>query len=98
MSQDAKNLNKDLYFKSGFYKITKIIDKDLFQVENTYLIKLKKHDPNTQESDFLKTIEGHTVQIAPYERNNRSEIISDVWLGGIHVNKEVFNPEENEYL
>ena len=80
-------------FHPGFYTVTKIIEKDLFQVENVYLIKLKV--PYSQfsikDGTFLNQLKEKIVKIIPHHRNNKGEIISDVWIGDIHINKEVFS-------
>ena len=79
-SKKLENNHNEVCFQSGFYKVTKIIEQDLFQVEGIYLIKLKK--PYLQsvikDSAFLENIRENIVRVIPYSRNNKAEIISDV--------------------
>lgn len=92
LKKNSDILKKNVFFNPGYYDVIKIIDADLFQIEGHILIKLKPPNENSKIKDdsFLKHINECKVKILPYGRNDMGEVISDVWLGGININENVF--------
>ena len=87
-----------LNFKPDWYRITKLIGSNVLEVEDTWFIKLKGIDDNTPEDEIKKWLkEGNIVRVIPYSRSKDARIISDVWLGNIHVNRQFANykPSKN---
>ena len=85
-------MSDNLYFEPDYYKITKIIEPNLLKVEDTWVIQLKDVDSNTQKGELQKFLkEGYIVRIIPRSRNNEAFVISDVWLGNTHINRQFSN-------
>ncbi len=86
-------MNSNLHFEPDYYKITKIVDSTILEVNETWLIKLRGVDDNTTKPDELKKWlkKGNIVRVIPRSRNNKAQVISDVWLGNIHVNRQFSN-------
>ena len=93
-------MSADLNFKPDWYKITKIIGPNVLEVENTWFIKLIGIDDNTPKEELQEWLkEGNIVRVIPYSRNDEARIISDVWLGNTHINRQISsynNPSESE--
>lgn len=82
-------MNKNLNFKPGHYKITKIIEPNVIELEETWFIKLKGVSDRVPKEEIKKWLkEGNIVRIIPYRRNDDARIISDVWLGNTHINRQ----------
>ena len=82
-------MSGNLNFKPDWYKITKLIGPNVLEVENTWFIKLKGISDNTPKEELEKWLkEGNIVRVIPYRRNNEARIISDVWLGNTHINRQ----------
>lgn len=76
-------------FKPGYYKITSLVEPNVIEIENTWFIKLKGVGDNTELEELKKWLkEGYIVRVIPYQRNNAARIISDVWLGNTHINRQ----------
>ena len=89
---EAYKMSANLHFEPGYYKITKFVGANVLEVEDTWFIKLKGVDDNTPEDEIKKWLkEGNIVRIIPHSRSNDARIISDVWLGNIHVNRQFAN-------
>lgn len=82
-------MSKNVYFKPDWYKITKIIGSNVVEVDDTWLIKLEGINDNTPETEIRKWLKvSNYVRIIPYERDKYARIISDVWLGNTHINRQ----------
>ena len=85
-------MSKNLYFKPDYYTITKLLAPNVLEVEDTWFIQLKGVADNTQPEELRKWLkEGNIVRIIPYERNPDARIVSDVWLGNTHINRQFSN-------
>ena len=85
-------MSKNLYFEPDYYKITKFLAPNVLEVEETWFIKLKGVDDNTNSEELKKWLkEGNIVRVIPYERSPDARIISDVWLGNTHINRQFSN-------
>lgn len=85
-------MSTNLHFKPGYYKITKLIGANVLEIEDTWFIKLSGIDDNTPEEEIKKWLkEGNIVRVIPYSRSKDARIISDVWLGNIHINRQFAN-------
>ena len=83
-------MNNGLNFKPDWYKITKLIGPNVLEIEGTWFIKLKGIDDNTPEEELKKWLkEGNIVRVIPYSRSKDARIISDVWLGNTHINRQL---------
>ena len=84
-------MKNNLNFKPDYYKVTKLVEPNLMEVESTWFIKLRGVDDDHPDelSKWLK--EGYIVRIIPYSRNEYARIISDVWLGNTHINRQFSN-------
>ena len=81
-----------LNFKPDWYQITKLIGSNVLEVEDTWFIKLRGIDDNTPKEELRKWLKkGNIVRIIPYSRSNDARIISDVWLGNTHINRQFPN-------
>ena len=90
-------MNKNLNFTPGYYKITKLIEPNIIEIEETWFIKLKGVGENTDLEEFKKWLKkGNVVRVIPYSRSNDARIISDVWLGNTHINRQFSNYEGQE--
>ena len=79
-------------FNPGYYRVTKLIRPNVIEVDDTWFIRLEGvgEDVKTDElSKWLKV--GNSIRIVPYERSNDARIISDVWLGRVHINRQFSN-------
>ena len=78
-----------LNFKPDYYKITRLLESNVLEVEDTWFIKLKGVNDSVSPEELKKWLkEGDIVRIIPYRRNNEARIISDVWLGNTHINRQ----------
>ena len=81
-----------LNFKPDYYKITRLLEPNILEVEETWFIKLKGVNDSAPPEELKKWLkEGDIVRIIPYRRNNEARIISDVWLGNTHINRQFSN-------
>ena len=78
-----------LNFKPDWYKITKLIHPNILEVEDTWFVKLKGVGDSAPKEELNKWLkEGNIVRVVPYWRNNKARIVSDVWLGHTHINRQ----------
>ena len=83
------NMQTNLNFNPDWYKITKLISPNVLEVENTWFIKLKGVGDSTPKEELKKWLkEGNIVRVIPYWRNDEARIVSDVWLGNTHINRQ----------
>ena len=93
--QTQLNLN----FEPGHYTITKVIEPNVLEIEGTWFIKLKGIGDNTSKEELKKWLQtGKVVRIIPYSRNNSARIISDVWLGNTHINRQFSNYKTDNFI
>lgn len=90
---------KDLLgFQPGYYKITKIFGPNVLEINGTWFVKLKGISDNTDKNEIKEWLrEGNSIRVVPYERNDEARIISDVWLGETHINRQFKNYKNGEY-
>ena len=92
-------MNKNLNFKPGYYKITKIVESNVIEVEGTWFIKLKGVGDSTPKEEIKQWLkEDNTVRVVPYRRSSDARIISDVWLGNTHINKQFINYKLDNFI
>ncbi len=92
-------MNKSLNFEPGYYKITKIVEPNVVEVEGTWFIKLKGVGGSTPKEEIKKWLkEDNTVRVVPYRRGDDARIISDVWLGNTHINKQFPNYKLDNFI
>ena len=85
-------MSSNLHFEPGYYKVTKLMGPNVIEVEGTWFIKLKNVSNNTSKGELEKWLqESNIVRIIPYERGDGAHIISDVWLGNTHINRQFSN-------
>ena len=85
-------MNENLNFEPGYYKITKLIEPNVIEIEGTWFIRLKGVSDNTEPEELKKWLkESNVVRIIPYSRSNDARIISDVWLGNTYINRQFSN-------
>lgn len=73
----------------GYYKITKLVTPNVIEVEDTWFIKLEGVSDQTEKKELGKWLsEGNLVKVIPRYLSNDARIISDVWLGNIHINRQ----------
>lgn len=78
-----------LDFKPGYYTITKLIEPNVLEVNGTWFIKLKGISDKTNKGELGKWLkQNNTVRIIPYRRNSKARVISEVWLGNTHINRQ----------
>ena len=89
----AKDMNSLLNFKPGYYKITKLIGSNVLEVEGTWFIRLKGVDEeNSKKEELEKWLKKDCiVKVIPHSRSQDARIISDVWLGNTHINRQFSN-------
>ena len=83
----------NLNFESDYYQVTKLVKPNVLEVEGTWFVKLKGVDDDSTDPEELEKWlkKGNIVRVIPYERNNEARIISDVWLGNTHINRQFSN-------
>ena len=83
-------------FKPDFYRVSKIVDCNVIEVDETWFVKLQgiPDDNDPEELKKWLKVDNH-VRIIPYARNHEGRIISDVWIGNTHVNRQ-FKKYEKE--
>ena len=91
-------MSENLNFKTDYYKITKLIEPNVIEVEGTWFIKLKGVRDSSEEE--LKNIlnENNIVRVIPHSRSEDARIISDVWLGNTHVNRQFSNYKIDNFI
>ena len=88
---------ENLDFVPDYYKITKLVKPNVLEVEGTWFIKLKGVADNTNPKELEKWLkEGNIIRVIPYRRSNDARIISDVWLGNTHINRQFSNYKTKE--
>ena len=69
------------------------------EVEDTWFIKLKGVGDDTSKEEFTKWLkENYMVRVIPYRRDNTARIISDVWLGNTHINRQFTNYKMDNFI
>ena len=92
-------MSDNLHFKPDWYKITKLIDPNVLEVEDTWFIKLKGISDDTPPAELRKWLkEGYIVRVIPYRRSPDARIISDVWLGNTHINRQFSNYKIENFI
>ena len=92
-------MSENLNFEPGYYKITKLVEPNVLEVEGTWFIKLKGVGDHTLKEELKKWLkENNIVRVIPYSRSNDARIISDVWLGNTHINKQFPNYETDNFI
>ena len=92
-------MSENLNFKPGYYKITKLIEPNVLEVEDTWFIKLKGVGDHTPKEELRKWLqESNVVRVIPYSRSNDARIISDVWLGNTHINRQFPNYKTDNFI
>ena len=85
-----------LGFKAGYYMVTKLYPPDVIEVDDTYFIKLKGLVGKTKRSELKSWIKtDFCVRVVPHYRNDEARIVSDVWLGNVHINRQFPNYEKS---
>ncbi len=75
--------------EAGYYRVTKLIAPNVIEVEDTWFIKLKGVGEQTEKEELEKWLsQGDFVKVLPRSVANDARIISDVWLGSIHINRQ----------
>ena len=77
---------ENLNFKPEYYTITQLVEPNVIEVEGTWFIKLKGVSPQEDVKRWLK--KGDIIRVIPYRRSADARIISDVWLGNTHINRQ----------
>ena len=96
-SQIAEQLPATDSLEPGYYKITKLITSNIIEIENTWFVKLLGIDDQTEKKELEKWLsEGNLVKIIPRHLSNDARIVSDVWLGNIHINQQFSNYNNHE--
>ena len=81
-----------LNFKPGYYRVTQLIEPNVIEIDGTWFVRLAGVDENTGEGELSKWLNtGSSIRVVPYERSNDARIISDVWLGRVHINRQFSN-------
>ena len=92
-------MKDNLYFEPGWYKITKLWPPNVLEVEDTWFIKLKGVGDDTPKEELTKWLkENYMVRVIPYRRDNTARIISDVWLGNTHINRQFTNYKMDNFI
>ena len=90
-------MSENLYFEPGYYKIIKLYGPNVIEVEDTvgwrrqgaWYVKLKGVGDSSDEKELHKWLkEGQIVRVVPYSRNPDARVVSDVWLGNAHINRQ----------
>ena len=92
-------MNENLNFKPEYYKITKLIEPNVIEVEGTCFIKLKGVSDTTPKDEIQKWLKkDNIVRVVPYRRDSDARIISDVWLGNTQINKQFTNYKKDNFI
>ena len=92
-------MDTELRFKPNYYKITKLWEPNVLEVEDTWFIRLKGIGDNTPKEELKKWLrKGNIVRVVPYWRSNDARIVSDVWLGNTHINRQFPNYERDNLI
>ncbi len=92
-------MDTKLHFKPDYYKITKLWEPNVLEVEDTWFIRLKGIGDNTPKEELKKWLrKGNIVRIIPYWRSNDARIVSDVWLGNTHINRQFPNYKKDNLI
>jgi len=85
--------------EAEYYKITQVIEPNVIEVEGTWFVKLKGVSDFTPQEEIKKWLkQGNIVRVIPYRRNNDARIISDVWLGNTHINRQFVNYKRDNFI
>ena len=85
-------MSDNLHFEPNWYTITKLIEPNVLEVNDTWFIKLKGVGDDTKPEELKKWLkEGYTVRVIPFWRNNDARIVSEVWLGNTYINRQFSN-------
>ena len=79
---------ENLNFKPEYYTITQLVEPNVIEVEGTWFIKLKGVSNHPQEGVKKWLKEGDIIRVIPYRRSSDARVISDVWLGNTHINRQ----------
>ena len=92
-------MSENLNFKPGYYKITELVEPNVLEVEDTWFIKLKGVGDHTPKEELIKWLKkSNIVRVVPYSRSNDARIISDVWLGNTHINRQFPNYKTDNFI
>ena len=92
-------MSADLHFKPDYYKITGLFEPNVLEVEGTWFIKLKGVGDSEPKEELKKWLErGDIVRVIPCWRNSYARIISDVWLGNTHINRQFPNYKRDNLI
>ena len=85
-----------LLLKPGYYKVTDLIEPNVIEVDGTWFIKLKGVNENVPKKELSKWLkENNIVRVVPYgPPAEDARIISDVWLGNVHINRQFSGYDE----
>ena len=77
------------FLEVGYYKITKLIAPNVVEIEGTWFIKLRGVSDQAEKDELKKWLStGNLVRVLPRSLTKDARIVSDVWLGNIHINKQ----------
>lgn len=92
-------MRDNLNFKPDWYKITKLWEPNVLEIEDTWFIKLKGIGDDVSKEELKQWLkEGNIVRIIPHWRNKDARIVSDVWLGNTHVNRQFPSYERDNLI
>ena len=84
-------------FIPGYYKVTKLIKPNVIEVDDTWFIRLEGVGEDLKTNELNKWLKiGNSIRVVPYERSNDARIISDVWLGRVHINRQFSNYKKKQ--
>ena len=94
-----EKLIDNLCFPPGFYEISKLIGSNILEIQGIWLVKLqgiKDDNPPEELKKWLKV--NNVVRIIPHKRDKYAHVISDVWLGNTHINRQFkeYNEEKEK--
>ena len=80
------------FLEVGYYRISKLIAPNVLEIEDTWFIKLKGVGENTPKEELEKWLsKDDFIKVIPRSLREDARIISDVWLGNIHINRQFSN-------
>ena len=91
-------MSENLNFEPGYYKIIKLYGPNVIEVANTagwrcqgasWYVKLTGVPDSSEKTELNKWLkEGQIVRVIPRRRNPDARVVSDVWLGNAHINRQ----------
>ena len=89
----------NLSFEPGYYRVTRLVGPNVIEIDDTWFVRLKGVDNDTKPEELKKWLrEGYIVRVIPYRRDGAAYIISDVWLGNAHINRQFSNYEIDNFV